>query len=278
VSCPSATSCYAVGFYETSTFVDKTLVEHWDGTSWSIVASPNQAGADSTDLGAIACSSPTRCDAVGWYSGGSSANTFMLHWNGTTWSVAPNTRPAGSASLSGVSCPSTTSCYATGSSSAGTLVQHWNGTSWSVVASPNPSGWTIATFNGVACTAVNSCDAVGWYSTLAGGANSLTLVEHWNGTSWTIVPSPNPGARAELDGIACPSSSACYAVGMKDPGGTFAEQWDGTSWSIVPAPNPAGAALGAYLHGVECQTTTSCFAVGRASKNAGNYTLIEQHT
>jgi hypothetical protein len=65
---------------------------------------------------------------------------------------------------------------------------------------------------------------------------------------------------------------------MKDPGGTFAEQWDGTSWSIVPAPNPAGAALGAYLHGVECQTTTSCFAVGRASKNAGNYTLIEQHT
>jgi hypothetical protein len=147
-----------------------------------------------------------------------------------------------------------------------------------VVASPNPSGWTIATFNGVACTAVNSCNAVGWYSTLAGGANSLTLVEHWNGTSWTIVPSPNPGARAELDGIACPSSSACYAVGMKDPGGTFAEQWDGTSWSIVPAPNPAGAALGAYLHGVECQTTTSCFAVGRASKNAGNYTLIEQHT
>jgi hypothetical protein len=283
VSCATATNCFAVGSFETATFVDKTLVEHWDGTSWSIVGSPNQSGADATGLSAVSCASTTRCEAVGSSTSGATNSPFTVHWNGTTWSVAPNTPPAGSSSLTGVSCPSATSCDAVGSASGvggpRTLVEHWNGTNWTVVTSPDPSGTTFSFLDDVACTAANSCDAVGAYSTAPGGANLFTLVEHWDGTNWTIVSSPNPSGRPELHGIACPSSSACYSVGQNDTGSVqaFAEQSDGVTWSLDPMPHPA-VAVSSFLYGVACATTTTCFAVGGTTTSIGQYTLIEKHT
>jgi hypothetical protein len=33
---------WAVGYEETSSYVPQTLIEHWDGHSWSVVPSPNK--------------------------------------------------------------------------------------------------------------------------------------------------------------------------------------------------------------------------------------------
>ena len=42
----------------------------------------------------------------------------------------------------------------------------------------------------------------------------LTLVEHWDGSAWTIEPSPNPPAvGAYLTGVSCTTATACTAVG-----------------------------------------------------------------
>ena len=58
--------CFAVGSSHTAFTYDKPLVERWNGTSWSVVASPNPTGNDNR-LNGISCSTTTTCFAVGEY-------------------------------------------------------------------------------------------------------------------------------------------------------------------------------------------------------------------
>ena len=57
--------------------------------------------------------------------------------------------------------------------------------------------------------------AVG-YSALRTGPVS-TLVEHFNGTSWSIVQAPNPGTFDELRGVSSAPNGHIYAVGFTCP-------------------------------------------------------------
>src|SRR5690242_18204475 len=86
-------------------------------------------------------------------------------------------------------------------------------TSWSIVASPNPTGSSGSYLNGVSCKSGAGCFAVG-YSTTASNPGT-TLIERWNGTSWSILASPNPaGATGSyLNGVSCTSATSCLAVG-----------------------------------------------------------------
>ena len=75
------------------------------------------------------------------------------------------------------------------SSAQHTLIERWNGATWSIVPSPNQPLAADSALAGVACVSSTSCFAVGNYD------NQIvtnTLTEHWDGTTWTIVPSPNP--------------------------------------------------------------------------------------
>ena len=91
------------------------------------------------------------------------------------------------------------------------------------------------------------------------------VAERWNGTRWTIQPTPNPRpGGAFLNGVSCTSASACTAVGSLPPG-TLAERWNGTRWAIQPTPNPAQG--GGGLSGVSCTSASACTAVG--GSNAG---------
>src|SRR5207244_978912 len=119
--------------------------------------------------------------------------------NGTAWSVGLAGDPPGlqSSILLSVSCPSSTTCFAVGTAFDGSqfdpLVERWNGTSWSVAASPNPVTGVAGTLDGVACTSANACFAAGSYISNT-THTGRTLIERWNGTSWSVVASPNaPG-------------------------------------------------------------------------------------
>jgi len=66
VSCKSATSCTAVGYYvNDSTSV--TLAERWNGTSWTIQSTPNPTGGSLLQLNGVSCTSTVACTAVGQY-------------------------------------------------------------------------------------------------------------------------------------------------------------------------------------------------------------------
>jgi hypothetical protein len=98
------------------------------------------------------------------------------------------------------------------------VIQRWDGTDWSTVASPTPPGdlpaWSL---QGVSCPSPTNCFAIGSSGTYAIGreSNTKTLVEHWNGSRWSILPSPNPSQpeQAALFGVSCPSTTVCMAVG-----------------------------------------------------------------
>jgi hypothetical protein len=278
VSCVSATDCTAVGSVRNA---PETLVESWNGTAWSVVPSPNPGPGDNILYG-VSCLSATDCTAVGVsiqkvVGGGRTSKTLVESWNGTAWSAVPSPNGSGDNNLFGVSCVSVTDCTAVGSSggSARTLVESWNGTAWSVVPSPNASGPSSALL-AVSCVSATACTAVGSYD----NAQDIgrTLVESWNGTAWSVAPSPNKGSGENyLTGVSCVSGTDCTAVGTnsKDKDRTLAESWDGTAWSVVPSPNKGS---GDFLTGVSCVSATACTAVGRyfpTSHGDGLRTLVE---
>jgi hypothetical protein len=72
-------------------------------------------------------------------------------------------------------------------------------------------------------------------------ASEGTLIEHWNGTSWSAVPSPSPGTGDYLNGVTASGSADVWAVGSYLPSGSSSGQtltlnWNGTSWSTVSSP------------------------------------------
>src|SRR5581483_2701034 len=122
------------------------LIEHWNGTAWSVVTTDTMPSS----LMAVAAIATNDVWAVGQRG----TQTLTEHWDGITWSVVPS--PNGGTlndGLSGVSAVTSADLWAVGFDiTAGpslTLIEHWNGTRWSVVPSPNPSA-TLNFLNGVA--------------------------------------------------------------------------------------------------------------------------------
>ncbi len=286
VSCASAIACTAVGAYRDSSGVEVSLAEVWNGTSWSIGATPNPSGAAASALAGVSCASASKCIAVG-SSKDSSGNvtTLVEKRTGTSWSIVASPNPSGAQGsvLSDVSCTSLSACTAVGDyvDSSGvqyTLAEAWNGTSMSIQTTPNPSGSLGPILNGVACSSASACTAVGDY---IGSGGEFTLAEAWNGISWSIETTPNPsGAVASaLVGVACNSTGACTAVGVyagsSDIQNTLAEAWNGSSWSVETTPDPAGA-QGSDLAGVACNSSGGCTAVGSFTNSAAiGVTLAE---
>src|ERR1043166_8827708 len=149
VNCTSESDCWAVGHYffaDPTLGVWRTLIEHWDGASWSIVSSPNANTNGDNYLTSITCVSASECWAVGYYSdrpGSQLYRTLTLRWAGGSWSIvsSANTDSAQANLLNGVTCVSASECWAVGYSGSGSenraLIERWDGTSWSIVSSPN---------------------------------------------------------------------------------------------------------------------------------------------
>jgi hypothetical protein len=188
-----------------------------------------------------------------------------------TWSVVASPSPgSGYNILSAVSCVSPAACMAVGYDREDTapypfhtLTESWNGTRWSVVHSPTPDGSLFIDLTGVSCVSAAACTAVGYYETNSGAYKAF--IESWNGTSWSVVPSPHPASSSTvLFGVSCLSAAACTAVGyyyVLSSGTieTLAESWNGAKWSVVPSPSPAS---GNFLNGVSCVSAAACTAVG----------------
>jgi hypothetical protein len=249
ISCTS-TFCLAVGSQSNGTSTH-TLVERWNGSTWKRINSPYLFGASSPQLTNVLCRSASLCFAVGEYRVATRIRPLIERWNGTSWSTVASPSPAvGDTHLRSVACPSATSCIAVGYTfvdgfpigTAATWVEHWNGTSWSTVASPNKGGIVSALF-GVRCTSPTACIAVGEYMPIGTYTYPAPLVERWNGTAWSFGTQPNGGLRTVLDAVRCPGASLCFAVGHgsnapNDTDTAMVARWDGTTWTVPVNGNP----------------------------------------
>src|SRR5437773_1708168 len=194
--------------------VSQTLIEHWDGSSWTVVPSPSP-GTTGNGLASVNAVSPSNIWAVGAFSASAVDQTLILHWDGTSWAQVPSPSPGSSFSeLAAVRAVSASDAWAVGdySSAAGggnkTLILHWNGTTWAHVPSPNPA--TFNNLTGVTATSASSAWAVGKFGTSLGDQG---LILRWNGTAWKQVSAPSPGTITSLSAVAATSATSAWAVG-----------------------------------------------------------------
>ena len=129
---------------------------------------------------------------------------------------------------------------------------------------------TAGQLHGVWCASASDCVAVGDRFSAQGGLGEA-LIERWNGSTWSVVPSPSPAhfphSGAELDGVTCVSANDCLAVGWylfshsQNRELPFSVRWNGSKWSQVSAPRPTGA-FSASLSAVSCASAADCWASG----------------
>jgi len=290
VTCAAPSDCLAVGYYhDDSLDVDLSLIERWDGTSWTIVGSPVTHGIQPNFLWDVTCVSVVDCWAVGNYEDENTGidQTLIERWDGRSWTIvaSPNTSPLVQNYLWGVTCVTGSDCWAAGyylyvdatqNAVYQTLIEHWDGSSWAISPSPNTSAILNNYLYDVTCVTASDCWAVGYYDD---GIYYQTLIEHWDGASWTIVSSPNTEHNT-LSGVTCVSASDCWAVGYyydydADSYQNLIDRWDGISWAIVPSPSTS-ATQDNRLSSVTCASASECWTIGRYSNGIFDQTQIER--
>ena len=211
----------------------------------------------------------------------------------TGWRIVPS--PNGSAAadntLMQVSAGPTASGWAVGydgySGNFRTQIQRWNGAKWTVVASPSPSNLDNV-LPGVATQSATSAWAVGYDShVVRPWVFHQALIEHWNGPTWRLVPSPQAGARdSELWGVTALSATSAWAVGNENIGTCpnptqcfqfrpLVEHWNGRAWTLVRVPSPPLPGTGASLFGVAATSPHNIWAVGDYATGKRFEPLIE---
>jgi hypothetical protein len=315
VSAVSSDDVWAVGDQE---LVRRggTLIEHWDGTAWSTVASPNPVDARESFLSSVDAISENNVWAVGGFLySGFRVRTLVEHWNGTSWHRVPSPNPGGGrygSLLTSVSAVSADNVWAVGyvdppgADEAHTLAMHWNGGSWSTIRTPFREG-VVRGFFGVSATPVSGAWAVG--TTIDPDTGRFkSLVEHWNGERWSQAPIVSPGPLYNfLNAVSVVASGNAWAAGeyaegarsrqplvehltagawhqVRPPGlgrvggltsvsgdgpddvwmvgwvggASVLEHWDGHAWSRFRGP----ASTSSSLNGVSANGATATWAVG----------------
>jgi hypothetical protein len=269
---------WAVGYSSDSSFKNTyTLTEHWNGTSWSIISSPNTHSGINLLLGVARIPKATQVWAVG-YSEDIFGNDYALieYWNGTSWSISPGPRVKGSSVLSSVTALSASNVWAVGSATQSdgselTLIEQWNGTSWKIISSPNVTKGSSSLYSVGGVPGTSQLWAVGSRSS----GPLRKLARQWNGTSRKIVSSPHgmPDYRFPYGVRGVPGASQMRAAGNSSSSHqTLAEQWNGTSWKIVSSPN---AGSDDYLYGLGIASSHTIWSVGNYYNGSLYQPLVE---
>jgi hypothetical protein len=217
---------------------------------WMGVLAPGTGAADT--LYGVAALTTTDVWAVGQSNDQGVTRTLAEHWNGMAWSIVPTPNPSPSNNaLFGVAARSANDVWAVGiGGTEGVLVIHWDGATWSEVPTPSPGPYG-GVLSDVAAVAENDLWAVGYAFGFFEG-DTTVVIEHWDGASWSIVPSPSPSGKDALWAVSGNSSSDIWAVGHRYLGGGFpplVEHWDGATWTLGPTPSSLAAATDVIAFG-----------------------------
>jgi hypothetical protein len=243
--------------------------------NWSVEPSPNMASGVSSSLAVVSCPTDSMCVAVGTAVVASATGAYRTEplveqSAGTVWHLVADP-VAGTAGLSGLSCPAATWCVAVGEqggSSPRPLVQEWHGSAWTTVT---VSGAAAGTLTAVSCAGTSFCMAVG-----AGAGGAVTIVTPalafaWDGSSWADHSPPlgSGDAYGRLAAVSCVSSATCVAVGSTGgPHVTYhglQEAWNGTTWAsstLAPVGGVPGGTTGVAFSSVSCVSAAWCMGVG----------------
>ena len=284
VSMTPSGSAWAVGYFVNGRYQQQTLIQHFDGTVWSVVPSPNP-GAQQNILYGVAAITDSEVWAVGGQQDSNGLwHALIEHWDGSAWSVVKAVDGGvGGNQLYAVTALATNNVYAVGQQAGAAfpnqaLIEHWDGNFWRVVAAPNDSASALPL--GVTATA-SSLTLVGQQET--DGAPYTTYVAAGTPGGLSIQTTPNAGAgENDLFGAAAAADGSTWAVGWgidpaTDTHNPLVLQGVNGVWSLVPSPtftsgSDSGFAAVAAIPG------GGLWAVGVTATSKSNYsTLIEFH-
>jgi hypothetical protein len=263
VDASSATGVWAVGSFIRRRFgTEQSLITRWDGTRWTNVAAPARFGWD-----AIADISVVSADEA-WAVGNEYTGSFVTRWHGTAWSVVPSPE----AYFTAVHALAPDDVWVVGQQveSEGPiyvpLVLHWDGSAWTEIPSPSATA-DFTLLQSVYALSSEDVWAVGaaWDSTKP----FHTHIQHWDGSSWTIVPGGPVGQDAELFDVHVVSPSEAWAVGRAQES-TLIERWDGSAWQVEASPSPGEDHA---LLGISALATGELWAVGTVTRAGTPRTL-----
>jgi len=307
VSFVSAKDGWAVGDFGLPEGTVHTLTEHWDGSAWTVVPSPDGPSGNG-DLEAV---SAVATDDV-WAVGHAGLATLAMRWDGSAWEIVPTPSPGGASFLADVAAFSATDVWAVGYTQSGTnatLVEHWDGSTWTVVPSPNRGSsallaiaatsptdvWAVGDFLGARPFARSrstgtaprgpSSTARTWGAVTTTSRECPRRRRATSGRSARAIPEPRPSccigmgsdervnvpSGGTLSAVSAISPTAAWAVGGTWPGyAPSSMRWNGTIWRAVSTPDPGDAA---GLADVEALGPANVWGVGLHA--GGDRTLIE---
>ena len=223
---------YQTGQYDT--YNRTPLIEHWNGTRWSVVDSPFKGLGELTGMAALSA------DDI-WAVGFRSANPYgslILHWNGGAWKVVDDGHSTDNTWLRGVVALGPDDMWAGGSTQQQdgvvAFAEHWDGKAWAEHdAKP---GAEYDEFNAIAVDSVDgSLWGVGWQTP---GLGYFMMAQSWDGSSWKMrVPPDWQNSNNNLYGVFADAGKA-WAVGYGAENGLapLVLRWSNGTWHVERLP------------------------------------------
>ncbi len=243
----SATDAWMVGsaFEQREGGSSSPLVEHFDGSTWSVVDVPNPDGLTLEGVAAVS--------------------------HNDVWFVGYRDRVVADGVVPNPAHGGTT-----------VALFHWDGSSLSEVAAPEvewPNGSPLPYAHALAADGTGPADVWAVGNTAVPNVQGASLSLHWDGSSWTVVRVPEarpPMSRAPryegLQGVVARAPDDAWAVGYSttvpmSEQFTVIEHWDGRRWTLAPSPNvppadPEAASPDNTLFGVDASAPDDAWAVG----------------
>ena len=275
VGCAPDGTCAAVGLGD-----GIGLLSHSTdgGITWEAGAAPGPVGLHGGEFDGISCVNRSNCTAVGSVPDGS-GQSFVVGSDdgGTSWHAEPTPGLAAldNPVLASVTCPTTANCVAAGSTSDGPVVVSTSdgGKLWHTDQVPNSVVATGSSLASISCSTASRCVGVGGFSE-TGTAGGLVITTRDGGLTWrqqSIPAASGLTSSGFLDGVSCPTTSVCVAVGSgvegkpESPAVIIATRDGGVTWTEQHYPGGLGLETGT-LSAVSCPTMSGCVAVGEGSR------------
>jgi len=210
----SPRNVWAVGDRQSTNGVFHTLIEHWDGTRWSVVPSPNP-GATGDHLFGVAQAGPDNVWAVGQSDGLHRDGPLVEHWNGMHWKVVTVPTAGVTAGLLQAVAVQGGEVWAAGQSDDAThqarpLVEHFAHGVWTAQLL-SQVGTGFSDISGVAVSQGTPWIVGSAFDSKSG--NQLNVVAEHTSKGWQQVPAPNPGTGDKVLGGISAAGNTVWAVG-----------------------------------------------------------------
>jgi hypothetical protein len=244
---------------------------------WAQVESPNISVKGDNTFAAVDGRTPDDVWAVGQYAPDSNVNitlTFVAHYDGRAWSYVPSPNVGKQANaFHSLAVTPTGQVWAVGyyiddrTFYSRALIEFWDGAQWQVIKHPDDPGASAVLF-GVSAASTHNIWAVGEYQHPLDRFH--TLIEHFDGTRWSIVPSPDPGTTGNvLYGVKALDRNAAWAVGEENGNGPLDRAlilgWGGEKWTAFDAPSDPGT--NTRLLSLAADSAGVIYAVGEAEND-----------